>query len=119
MQRLTARFLLLVALAGYFVPLALSASAGPQHACCVRKAHHCHDSASQETTQLVVSAKSDCNHDCCRALTTSHGAAPQSGMASFFSRTLDARSGDSQSRKPAVQLSASKSPRAPPQIYLA
>ena len=45
MHRLTARLLLLFALVGNLVPLALAAGAAPPHACCLRKGvHRCQDS---------------------------------------------------------------------------
>jgi hypothetical protein len=48
MRRLTARLLLLFALAGTFVPPALAATAAPPHACCIRKAaHQCHGSGPE------------------------------------------------------------------------
>jgi len=66
MQRLTARILLLFALAGTFVPAALQALAASPHACCLRKsAHRCHASGSEEPT---ASSAGCCNHDCCHAV---------------------------------------------------
>ena len=56
MQRLIARFLLLFALAGTFVPMAQALAAAPPHACCIRKIHQCHGSASPESTQHVIAA---------------------------------------------------------------
>jgi len=118
MQRLTARFLLLFALVGTFLPLALAANA-PAHACCIRKTHHCHESASPDSTQLVISAAACCSHDCCRAATTSLWAHPQESQTATFAQNVDARVFDSQSRTPATLLSASRSTRAPPQISIA
>src|ERR1700722_19784531 len=118
MQRLTARLLLLFALAGTFVPLALAATAAPSHACCVRKSHHCHDSASPENT-LVVSATSCCSHDCCRAATTSQWADALPGTINLVFENADVRIADSQSRAPGIQIYSLKSPRAPPQPFLA
>jgi len=76
MQRITARFLLLIALLGTVVPIAMQAQASPAHACCLRKGpHHCHDSAHSE--RPVLRDAGCCNHDCCRAVTSSHWAHPQ------------------------------------------
>ena len=118
MQRLTARFLLLFALAGTFVPLALAATTAPAHACCIRKTHHCHEAASPESTQ-VISATTCCDHDCCRAATTSQWANPQPGMPAVVAQNVEARIAGSQSRPPATPLFASESTRAPPQLSIA
>ena len=114
MQRLTARFLLLFALLGTFAPLALAATTAPLHACCIRKTHHCHDSASPESTQLVITETTSCGHDCCRAATTSQWATPQPALTAFFSRTVETRIDDSYASTPAAELLASQSTRAPP-----
>ena len=119
MQRLTARFLLLFALAGTFVPLALAATTAPAHACCIRKTHHCHEVASPESTQLVISATTCCDHDCCRAATTSQWANPQPGIPAVVAQNVEARIAGSQSRTPATPLFASQSTRAPPQLSIA
>src|SRR5438270_630158 len=66
MQRLTARFLLLFALAGTFVPLTLAAVAPPPHSCCLRKAaHHCHGA---ETADRSIRNTSCCNHGSVRGI---------------------------------------------------
>jgi len=67
MQRRTAKLLLLFAMVGTFVPLALAATAAPPHACCIRAAHKCHAMAG-ESDQLAIGSTGCCNHDCCRAL---------------------------------------------------
>src|SRR5271169_3819487 len=91
MHRLTARLLLFLALVGNLVPLALAATAAPPHACCLRKGvHHCQDSLTAESEQLVIRDASCCNHDCCRAVTTSQSAHPQSRAAAFFLQTVAA-----------------------------
>jgi hypothetical protein len=114
MHRLTAGILLFFALAGTFVPLALASTAAPPHACCLRKAHHCHSSAASQSDQLVVRATSCCNHDCCRAITTRQWASPQPLLASTFSHNVDAHIADLQATVPAKVASASQSTRAPP-----
>lgn len=113
MQRLIARLLLLFALAGTFVPVALAMTAPPLHACCIRKAHHCHESASADSAQLT-GAKSCCTHDGGRAVTTSQWANPQPGIAAVFAGIVAPHVLESHSRIPFMQLSASQSPRAPP-----
>src|SRR5579863_3445615 len=106
MHRLTARLLLLFALAGTFVPLALAATAAPAHACCRRKAAHpCHDSAGAESEQLAIRGTGCCSHDCCRAVTTSQWASPQPGMTADLIRNVDAQVTESDPRTPVTILS--------------
>ncbi len=119
MQRLIARFLLLFALVGTFVPLALAVTATPPHACCLRKApHQCHGS-STESGQRAISSTACCNHDCCRAVTTSQSAHPEPVLAPGFAQYVEAGIVESTSAVPAVKLLASQSPRAPPQVSIA
>ena len=51
MQRLTARLLLLFALAGNFLPVALAATTAPPRACCLRMAHKCHKRPARNPKQ--------------------------------------------------------------------
>jgi hypothetical protein len=117
MQRLTAKFLLLFALVGTIVPIATAVTA-PQHACCIRKTHHCHESASPDSTQLAISSQT-CDHDCCRAVSTSKWANLDLGIKTAFVQNIEPRAADSQSHSPTLELTASTSPRAPPQLSLA
>jgi hypothetical protein len=116
MQRLTAKLLLLFALAGSFIPLALAATAEAPHACCIRKAHHCHDSAgaAEESEQLIIRAASCCNHDCCRAVTTSQWAYPQPRMTAISAQKINAQIAESHPDSPSTKFSSSQSTRAPP-----
>jgi len=115
MQRLIARFLLCVALAGNLAPLALATAAPPPHACCIRKvAHHCHDSAAAESSQLVIRDVSPCNHDCCRAVTTAQWAHAQPPAAPSFAQIVEARLGPSSSLSPNTEVARFQSTRAPP-----
>src|ERR1700685_1795711 len=117
MQRLTARFLLVLALVGTFVPLALAVTAAPVHACCLRKAiHQCHGSAPDQRTVRTTGC---CNHDCCRAVTTSQSAHPRPPLASLVAPNVAARMAESRGATPATKLPASESPRAPPQASIA
>jgi hypothetical protein len=111
MQRLTARFLLLFALVGTFVPLALAATATPR-ACCLRKsAHPCHGTQSEE---FAIRATGCCSHDCFRGVTTSQSAHPQQSLTPAFARDIDSKIADARSASPASRTSASQSTRAPP-----
>jgi len=117
MQRLTARLLLLFALAGNLVPLALAITAAPPHACCVRKAaHHCHEPADGDSSQLVIRDIGCCNHDCCRAVTTAQWAHPQPKLTAFFLHPIDIHLAVSQSDSPAAASAEFQPSRAPP-IY--
>src|SRR5271154_6974200 len=108
MQRLTARFLLLFALIGTFVPLALAVTAVPPHSCCLRKAvHQCHQPAtataneSDQRDQRSIHGAGCCSRDCGRAVTTSQWAYPQPSSASVFTANVEACVAASHSRAPA------------------
>jgi|CZKD01.1.fsa_nt_gi hypothetical protein len=117
MQRLTARFLLLFALVGTFVPLALAVTAAPPHACCLRKsAHQCHGSDPDER---AIRGNSCCNQSYSRAVTTSQWAHLQSSLVSLSVRMVEARLAESRVEAPATNHFASQSTRAPPQLSLA
>jgi len=117
MQRLTAQLLLLFALVGTIVPIATAVSA-PQHACCVRKTHHCHESVSPDSTQLAITSQT-CDHDCCRAASTSQWANPQLGISPAVVQNIEIYTADPHPNTPAAQHPASRSTRAPPQLSLA
>jgi hypothetical protein len=119
MQRWTAKFLLLFALAGIFVSLALAVTAAPAHACCLRKSvHQCHGSDS-EADQRTIHTTGCCNHDCCRAVRTSQSAHPQPSLKSDLAQNIGARVSESRSATPVTELFATQSTRAPPQIFIA
>lgn len=118
MQRLTARLLVLFALVGNILPLALAATSAPAHACCVRKTHHCHESASVESTVPESERPSihaaECGHECCRAASTSQWARLQSPASLLTIENVEARVADLHPAAPTVALAASQSTRAPP-----
>ena len=77
MQRWSARFLLLIALAGTFPPLALQATAPPAQLCCRRAGeHHCHAYPVTDPEQPVI-RDAGCNRDCCRVARTAQWARPE------------------------------------------
>src|SRR6266700_3084696 len=107
MQRLTARFLLLFTLFGTFVPLAIAVPTARPHACCLRKAaHQCHGTSSD---QLAVSSTGCCNHDCCRAVTTSRSAHPEPARRVPFARNVDSHVAGLHPATPSAKLLASQS----------
>jgi hypothetical protein len=117
MQRLTARFLLVFALVGTFVPLTLAITAAPPHACCLRKsAHQCHGSDPDER---VIRGNSCCNQNYSRAVTISQWAHPQPSLTSVSVQTVKTRLAESRVEAPATKLFASQSTRAPPQVSIA
>jgi len=85
MSRWTAKFLLLVLLAGLFAPMATAASMPAQH--CVRKPmavqaqsmsgchHHAAPAAAPTYVKLAFVSRQCCNeHECCRSTVRSHWA---------------------------------------------
>jgi len=119
MQRLIARFLLLFALAGNFIPLALAATVAPAHACCFRKsAHQCHGSAG-ESAQLSIRSIGCCNQDCCHAIISSQWAHPQTPTLGTFAPTLSAHEIAARSSASPSEFCASQSARAPPHFSIA
>src|SRR5215813_11332305 len=117
MQRLTARLLLLFALAGSFIPAAMQAMAAPTHACCRRKAaHQCHGSAELEGR--VVSGKSCCQQHCSRGVAPSHSAQLNSKAATQFTHHVEFHANNSLSVVPSGNRLTSRSPRAPPHISI-
>jgi len=96
MHRLTARFLLLFAVVGNFVPLAVASAAEQPHACCLRKAAHpCHGAgradAIADSSRPDVRDAGCCHHDCCRGVATAQWAHPQSRTANLCGRLVSAR----------------------------
>ena len=77
MHRLTARLLLVLLLAGIFVPAVMAVTAPLPHACCMRKPMHNHGSSSRD-----LQAVSGQNRSCCPPVTTAHWAELGSGIDS-------------------------------------
>ena len=114
MHRPIARLLLLFALVGNLLPLAL-ASASAQRACCLRKGvHHCQNSLASESEPLFIRDASCCNHDCRRAVTTAQWAHPQAKQAAFFPPTVTAPLTGTEAKSPANASAEFQSSRAPP-----
>lgn len=114
MQRLTARFLLLLAIVGTFAPLALAVTSASSHACCLRMAHRCHDSVAVDSGEVAIRAPSCCGHDCCRAVTTPQWAHAQPRTTALLAQNADAFVADLSPSYSVAELSTSQSPRAPP-----
>ena len=77
MHRLTARLLLVLLLAGIFVPVAMAVNAPLPHACCMRKPMRSHGAGS-----LELQAVGSQNHSCCPPITTAQWAELESGTDS-------------------------------------
>src|SRR5271169_1905152 len=115
MHRLTARLLLFLALAGNLVPLAPAATAAPPHACCLRKGvHHCQDSLTPESEQLVIRDASCRNRDCRRAVTTAQWAYAQPKSIAFILPAITARLTGTEPNSPSNASAEFESSRAPP-----
>jgi hypothetical protein len=114
MHRLTAKLLLLFTLLGSFVPTALAAMSATPHACCLRKAHHCHEAGQAPTDRPVFHDAACCNHDCCRALTSSQWAHPQPDAGAATAPHIEFRIALSRPIESTVEFFASRSSRAPP-----
>jgi hypothetical protein len=114
MHRLTARFLIVLALVGNLAPIALSAAAPPR-SCCFRKGvHHCQDSLTIETEQPVIRDASCCKGDCSRAITTNQSAYTQPLPIASFSRKVEAYLGRLNLISHNAEVSRFQSTRAPP-----
>src|SRR5579864_399055 len=104
MHRLSARFLLMFAFVGTFLPLASVATAAPPHACCIRKAaHQCHGSLG-DGNELTVRSTGCCSHDCCRGVRTSQSAHPQLSLPSIFALHTDICIAQPPANAPTTQL---------------
>jgi hypothetical protein len=115
MHRLIARFLLLFALVGNLIPIALAAIATPPHACCVRKtAHHCHGSLGSDPEQISFHARNCCSHDCRGAVTADRWAHPRPSATALAALQVQPRGIRSTSATPAVVAFSIRSVRAPP-----
>ena len=123
MYRLTARLLLVLLLAGTFVPAALALSAPMPQACCMRMAMHdaamhaccprkpMHDHGSRHREIQAVG----CQHQNCSSLvTTAFWAELGSGIDSNFYPPLAYLSPESHPVRPSNQASALQPVRGPP-----
>jgi hypothetical protein len=90
MQRTIARLLLLFAFAGNLIPLALAATATPPHACCIRKTHHCHNSAASSSQPELLS-RDCCRQSCGQVVITAPWAHPQTHAASTKDQIVTSR----------------------------
>jgi hypothetical protein len=118
MHRLTARLLLLFALLGNFVPIALAVSPASTPKCCLRKGvHHCHDTwlAGEE---LSLSANSCGSHDCCRAATPAHWAHPEARNAAASAHHVELYLNNAHPASLSLVAFSSLSTRGPPQVSI-
>jgi hypothetical protein len=116
MHRLVARLLLLVALAGNLIPLALAATIAPRHACCVRKAaHSCHGSSAADAEKPVIRNSGCCRQDCSRAVAFSKVGLGRHS-AGFCAPSGHGRLAEAPSIISVTTRRARQSTRAPPQF---
>ena len=109
MYRLTARLLLVLLLAGTFVPVAMAISAPLPHTCCLRKPMHDHGSGT-----LEVRAVDSRNGNCCPPATTAHWAELESGIDSSVHLLLACLPPDLHSIQLTHQANALRPVRGPP-----
>jgi len=114
MQRLIARFLLLLASAGTLLPPALQAWGGSTPLCCRRSGqHHCHTYALTDPAQTAIHAPG-CSRDCCRAMAVSQWAHPEPWGAVSALQGSALKRAEARSHSLAVGVSSAQSTRAPP-----
>lgn len=120
MQRITARFLLLIALVGTIVPVAMEAKAAPPHTCCLCKgSHRCHEPAQVPSEQPVLVDVGCCHNQRCRARTSSHWAHPRPSLNTL---SIADPTGCASGAQPDQQVSTGSSllrSRAPPSFLRA
>ena len=109
MYRLTARLLLVLLLAGTFVPVATAVAAPAPHACCMRKPMHDHGSGT-----LQVQAVDSRSGNCCPPVTMAHWAELGSGIHSSVHPLLACLSSDLQPTRLTNQANALRPVRGPP-----
>ncbi|MGE5057490.1 MAG: hypothetical protein ACM3WP_25285 [Acidobacteriota bacterium] len=114
MQHLIARFLLLFAVGGTFVPPVLQASGAPSHLCCRRSAQHrCHTYALINPEQAAIHAPG-CSRECRRAAAISQWAHPEPWRAVSAQQGSAAKPAEAGSHSLAVGVCSARSTRAPP-----
>jgi hypothetical protein len=117
MRRLTASLLLLFALAGSFVPVALAAIPASTPKCCLRKnVHHCHNSAGAADGELSFASASCCSHGCCRDATPAQWANPEARSRLTSALRVETYLGRTHLAKQSFEARAFLSTRAPPQF---
>jgi len=125
MHRLTAKLLLIFALAGNILPLAQAATAPSAPECCRRAGmHQCHgDSVSSpkppESGEASFRAPGCCRGECGRAVTTPQWAHLLDAANDISARMVEASVAASSPRAPATWQIQSLSTRAPPLFSIA
>lgn len=125
MHRLIAKFLLMLALLGNIVPVALAATAPSVPECCRRAGmHHCNGDASASSSvadsdQASFRAPGCCHGDCGRAVTTPQWAHLQSVASDIVARIVEISAAPSSPRAPDTERNESLSTRAPPLLSIA
>jgi hypothetical protein len=115
MQRLVARFLLILVLVGVLAPVGLAATLPNPHACCKR--HPMADAAAsgvQIVNMQIGALPACCNHDCCRSMTISQWANVARPATRQYAFLLSPSLPDLQVGSPAAAMGNTHSSRAPP-----
>jgi hypothetical protein len=117
MHRLTAKLLLLFALVGNLIPLAMAITAAPPRACCRRMAHRCHVSAASEA-EPVLRDPCCCNNHSRHPATTDQWAHPNTPGVQAGVPVLERLVGNSEFAFAGAQTASLHSSRAPPSFSI-
>jgi hypothetical protein len=116
LKRLIASSLLVVFLAGIFAPAAMALSPDPPHACCLRKASHCHEGVQAEP---ALSSGGCAQHSCCRSLAVRQWAQAALSLTLGEKTTAERRTSVLDSPLQRSEIADSHSGRAPPAFLIA
>jgi hypothetical protein len=116
MQRLIASSLLVVFLAGILAPAAMALSQDLPHACCLRKASHCHGDVQAEP---ALSSGGCAQHSCCRSLAVRQWAQPALPLRVAEKRDSEHRASLPNHLLKTLAVAESHSGRAPPAFAIA
>lgn len=118
MHRLTAKLLLIFALLGNFVPIALALSPAAVPKCCLRKGvHHCHN-AALAGEELSLFSNLCGSHDCCRAAAPVYWAHLEARNSSAAVQSIEIHLNQTRPSRFNAEAPASLSTRAPPELSI-
>ena len=122
MRRLTAKLVLLSALLGNFIPLAVALAAEPTPACCRRQDHHCHGMTGDSEREMAGESENgrSVRGTCCcdparlRALTRAAWADSEKATSNHILPTLNVKISAANSIVLGEPHSSATPPRGPP-----